>query len=83
MLKSRFLRKILKPGFESIDQVRLLYILSLIVGLLSALAAAFLKNTIHYTHHILTQGITRESGNFLYLVYPLTGMLLTIMYVRF
>ncbi|NLV18053.1 MAG: CBS domain-containing protein [Bacteroidetes bacterium] len=83
MLKSRFLRKILKPGFESIDQVRLLYILSLIVGLLSALAAAFLKNTIHYTHHILTQGITRESGNFLYLVYPLTGMLLTLLFVRF
>jgi len=83
MLKSRFLRKILKPGFENIDQVRLLYILSLVVGLLSALAAAFLKNTIHYTHHILTQGITRESGNFLYLAYPLTGMLLTLLFVRF
>jgi len=83
MLKSRFLRKILKPGFESFDQVRLLYILSLVVGLLSALAAAFLKNTIHYTHHILTQGITRESGNFLYLAYPLTGMLLTLLFVRF
>ena len=53
------------------------------MGLLSALAAAILKNAVHYTHQILTSGITRESGNYLYLAYPITGMFLTVLFVRY
>jgi chloride channel protein, CIC family len=60
MLKNRFLRKVLHPRVEDIDQVKLIYILSLVVGLLSTLAAAVLKNAIHCTHQILTKGITPE-----------------------
>jgi len=59
------------------------YFLSLLVGLLSALAAALLKYSIHYTHKILTEGITTESGSYLYLAYPLLGMLLTFLFVRY
>ena len=57
--------------------------LSLVVGLLSALAAAVLKNAIHYTNKILTEGITPESGSYLYLAFPLIGMLLTLLFVRY
>ncbi len=67
----------------AIDQVRLVYILSLVVGFLSALAAALLKNAIHYTNQILTNGITNESGGYLYLAYPFAGMLLTVLFVRY
>jgi CIC family chloride channel protein len=83
MLKNNFFRKILKPRLEDFDQVRLLYLLSFLVGLLSALAAAILKNAVHYTHQILTSGITRESGNYLYLAYPIAGMFLTVLFVRY
>lgn len=83
MLNNRFFRKILHPQVEDIDQVKLVYLLSLVVGLLSALAAALLKNSIHYTNQILTRGITRESGGYLYLAYPLFGMLLTLFFVRY
>ena len=83
MFTSRFFRKLFHPRVEDIDQVKLLYILSLVVGLLSALAAAVLKNAIHYTHQILTEGISRESGSYLYLAYPLLGMLLTLLFVKF
>jgi len=82
MVRSRFIRKFLTRYLE-IDQVRLVYILSLVVGLLSALAAATLKNAIHYTNRILTQGITPESGSYYYLAYPFLGMLLTLLFVRF
>ena len=61
----------------------MVYILSLLVGLLSAFAAVLLKNAIHYTHEYLTWGITRESGSYLYLTYPLIGMLLTVLFVRY
>ncbi len=83
MIKTRYLRRILHPPYELIDQVKLIYILSFVVGLLSALAAVILKNTIHYTYQILTGGITSESGGYLYLAYPLFGMLLTLLFVRY
>lgn len=66
-----------------IDEVKVIYFLSLIVGLLSAFAAAILKNAIYYTNKILTQGITPESGGYMYLAYPLFGMLLTLLFVRY
>jgi hypothetical protein len=44
MFKNRFFRKLLHPRVEDIDQVKLIYILSLVVGLLSALAGAIQKN---------------------------------------
>jgi CIC family chloride channel protein len=82
MFRNQFFRKILHQNLMGIDQVRLVYFLSLVIGLLSALAAALLKNTIHYTQHLLTGSITNESGGFLYLAYPLVGMLLTLLFVR-
>jgi CIC family chloride channel protein len=83
MLRIRFFGKYFHNRFKEVDQVKLVYVLSLLVGLLSALAAALLKNTIHYTHELLTEGITGRSGNLLYLAYPLIGMLLTLLFVRF
>jgi CIC family chloride channel protein len=83
MLRNRFFRKIFHPRFEDIDQVKLIYVLSFVVGLLSALAAVLLKNAIHYTQKILTEGISGANGGFLYLAYPLAGMLLTLLFVRY
>jgi len=79
----RFLNKILNTGIFNLDQVRLVYILSLVVGLLSALAAGLLKNAIHYTHLWVTGDITSESHNLIYLAFPLAGMLLTLLFVKY
>ena len=83
MLRFAFFRKIISKSPIEIDQVKIIYLLSLIVGLLSALAAAFLKNTIHFTHKLLTSGITHQSGGYLYIAYPLLGMLITVLIVRY
>src|SRR5665647_789786 len=83
MFGNRFFRKNIHKRLFEIDQVKLVYFLSLVVGLLSALAAALLKNAIHYTHQVLTRAITSESGHFLYLIYPLIGMFLTLLFVRY
>jgi chloride channel protein, CIC family len=79
----RFLQKIANWRIIELDQVKLVYILSLVVGLLSALAAAFLKNAIHFTNKLLTGGISHESGGYLYLLYPVVGMLITLLFVRY
>jgi CIC family chloride channel protein len=65
------------------DQVKLVYVLSLVVGLLSALAAALLKNAIHFTSILLTEGISHDSKSYLYLAYPFAGMLFTVIFVKF
>jgi CIC family chloride channel protein len=83
MFRFRFSDKILHNRLVDIDQVKLIYFLSLIVGLLSALAAALLKNAIHFTHQLLTEGISSGKVNLLYLAYPLLGMFLTLIFVRF
>ncbi len=83
MFQNRFLKKIFNLRAIDFDQVKLIYILSFVVGLLSALAAAILKNALHFTNQIVTGGITRESGSYLYLVYPVIGMLLTLIFVRY
>ncbi|MGA1977308.1 MAG: chloride channel protein [Bacteroidales bacterium] len=83
MAMNKLVRRILHPHFEDTDQVRLVYILSLVVGLLSAIAAAILKNAIHYTRLILTKGITGDSSVFLYIVYPVLGMLLALLFVKY
>jgi len=83
MFSSRLFRIIFHPRFENIDQEKLVYLLSFIVGLLSALAAAILKNAIHYTHMFLTSGITAGSKRYLYMAYPVAGMLLTLLFVTF
>jgi len=58
-------------------------LLSLIVGLTSGLAAVVLKNTVYYTHYFLTVGFDNQAVNYLYLAYPLFGMAITVLFVRF
>jgi len=58
-------------------------ILSFIVGILSGLAAILLKNAIHYTHYLLTHGFAKDSESYWYLVYPIIGILITYIYVRY
>lgn len=83
MLRNRFFRKISQHSLFEFDQVKLVYFLSLVVGLLSAIAAAVLKYSIHYMHKVLTEGIDVHSRSYMYLAYPLAGMILTFLFVKF
>lgn len=65
------------------DQQTLVYLLSFVVGLVSALAAVVMKNAIHYTHVLFTQGVMKGAGGVLSLVYPLFGIILTVLVVKY
>lgn len=80
---SVIIRKFLKWRARNIDQRRFLYILSFITGLLSALAAVLLKNAIHYTEQLLTLWFRTDSAGYFYLAYPLAGMFLALIFVRY
>lgn len=65
------------------NQKRLVMVLSLIVGLVSGLAAVLLKNTVHYTNDLITNGFDFTQGNYLYLAFPLLGIGLTILFAKY
>jgi len=58
-------------------------ILSFIVGILSGLAAVVLKGTVHQTSHFLTHWFKEDSANYIFVVYPLVGIILTVLFVKF
>ncbi len=60
-----------------------LIFLSLVVGLLCGLAAQLLKFIIHLISSVLTSHFNATSENYLYLVYPVVGILITTLFVKY
>ena len=58
-------------------------ILALLVGIVAGIAALVLKTLIHLISTTLTARINIDEGSFLYLIYPLIGILLTMLYVKY
>ena len=57
-------------------------ILSVVVGLLSAGAALLLKFLIHLIQRLLTDGFDASETHWLYLVFPVVGILLSGLFIR-
>lgn len=60
----------------------LMLVLSLVVGILCGLASVLLSNTVEWIHHGLTSWFKGSSFNWLYLVYPGVGMLISLVLLR-
>ncbi|MCU0457593.1 MAG: chloride channel protein [Bacteroidales bacterium] len=80
VLYHRLIRQ-LKTFFT--EQQTMIYMLSFVVGLVSALAAVVMKNAIHYTHVLFTQGVMKGAGGALSLAYPLFGIFLTVLVLKY
>ncbi|MEQ9426169.1 MAG: chloride channel protein [Cyclobacteriaceae bacterium] len=60
-----------------------LLIASGVVGLIAGLAAVILKTAVHEIHQFLESGIDITNANWLYLFYPLIGILLTATFAKY
>ena len=67
---------------KHISHRQFVLVLSLVVGVLSALAAYLLHHLIHFIQHLLTGGFDAHTFNWLYLVYPVIGILITGLFIR-
>lgn len=65
-----------------ISNKNFLIIVSIIVGLITGLAAVLLKNLVHYIRVLLQYILEDERFNFLLFLFPLIGILLTVYYVQ-
>ena len=81
MDKSLFQRLLAWRG-KNIKDKHFVLILSFVVGILTALAASLLKFLIEYIKHFLTENFDSTGVNWLYLVYPVIGILLTGLFIR-
>lgn len=60
-----------------------LIILALIVGVICGFAAQLLKYLIHLISDFLTAHIVLSEANYIYLIYPAAGILLSLLFVRY
>ena len=68
---------------QKLSKKQFLLVLSLVVGLSSGMAANVLKWLIHTIEHLLTSGFIITKGNELYLVYPVIGILISALFIKF
>jgi CIC family chloride channel protein len=81
----------IKTGFDQllawrekyIKEKHFILILSFLIGLLTAFAANILKAAIHFIQSVLTERINVADANWLYLIYPIIGILLAGLFVKF
>ena len=57
--------------------------LALVIGIICGFAAQLLKLLIHSISSALTSHLTESTANYIYLVYPIIGILLVTLFVRF
>lgn len=66
-----------------IKERNFILVLSLLVGIVSGLAAVLLKNMVHFTHMFFTERLQVDSGSLLFFVFPFIGIWLTSLFVRY
>lgn len=82
-LISKWLGNLIVWRVRNIPHRNFVLVLSVVVGIFSGLAAVILKNSIHFLHRFLTEGFDLTDWNYLYLLYPMAGIFITMLYVRF
>ncbi len=68
---------------EHYSTKHIVLMLSLVVGVCTGVAGIVLKTLVEEIHHLLTHGFDESEMNWLYLVYPAIGILLTSLFIRY
>ncbi|WP_044117975.1 chloride channel protein [Alkaliflexus imshenetskii] len=82
-LASKWFSRFIVWRVRNISHRNFLIILAMVVGIFSGLAAVILKNAIHFLHDFLTEGFDLTDWNYLYLLYPMIGIFITFLFVRY
>ena len=64
---------------KHIKEKHFILIISFLVGICTATSALLLKTLIHFFQHLLTGNFNVDEANYLYLLYPVVGILLAVL----
>ena len=81
--RKNLLQRFLVWREKNIKEKRFILILSFLVGIFTAFAALILKMLIHWIKNFLTENFDTTEANYLYLVYPVVGIFLAGLFVRY
>ena len=81
--KESWLQRFIIWRENNIKEKHFILVLSFLVGIGTAIAAIVLKWMIHAIQHFLTENFSTPEVNYLYLLYPVIGIALAGLFVRF
>ncbi|MDR1653201.1 MAG: chloride channel protein [Prevotellaceae bacterium] len=58
-------------------------LLSLVIGVMCAIAGCLLKESIHFLQHLVTNIVNKNSLNYGYLIFPSIGIIISSLFVRY
>jgi CIC family chloride channel protein len=76
-------KKIYTWRYKYLSQRQFIYILSILVGFLSGVAALILKNLTHFFQHLLEGNLVRYYHNAFYFVFPIIGLAVVYFVIKF
>ncbi|MDE7336109.1 MAG: chloride channel protein, partial [Muribaculaceae bacterium] len=80
---NRALLRFLRWRQNRMSEKTFVLFLALLVGILCGFAALLLKSLIHFIAHALTGSFSAVGANYLYFVFPVIGILIASLYVRY
>ena len=83
MAKDNLFYRFLLWREQHIKEKHFILIISFLVGICTAAAAIILKQLIHFIQHLLTGNFDVAGANYLYLLYPVIGILLAGLFVKY
>lgn len=81
--KTGWFAKLVRWRATHVPEREMMLILAFFIGFFASVAAYVLHGLIRQIQHLLTEGFTITSYNWLYLVFPVVGILLTSLFVTY
>lgn len=83
MRKQSLLSKFLIWRVKHVNDRNFIMILAVIVGILAGFSAVIIKNIVHFIQSLGVHGFPDEYENYLYFAYPMIGIMLTMLFIKF
>lgn len=83
MKKHSLLGRFLIWRVKHISNKQFILILSVIIGLIVGLVAVIIKNSVYFIESLLTTGFAKDYHNYLYFIYPLIGILIVVIFIKY
>jgi len=68
---------------KNIKRRPFIIMMSILIGIVSGLVAASIKGAVHLTEYMLTHFFKPYTWNFLYIFYPMLGIFITVLIIKF
>ena len=69
--------------FSKFSDRNKVFVLCVFVSLIAGFCAIILKSAVHYTQSLLQDAFDEEKFNYLYLAFPIIGISLTVLFIKF